>query len=405
MRSLGPRASFWTAAVVAGLALWASAAPTVVYPLYAVQWNLTATVTTAIFAVYPLVLIPVLLVFGNVSDYIGRRAAILTGLAFLTAGAFAFALAPDILWVFIGRGLMAFGVGLSLSPATAAMIEFGVPGQAHRASSTTTAATATGLALATLVGGALVQYAPLPLHLSFWVVFAVILCTALVAWFLPRHTRDESLGRWRPRALHIPRDSRGPFVAGSLAIAAAYSVGAIFLALGAQIARELVQSTNALVDGAVISVSAVVIGTVAILARSLPARTAVTLGPIAAALGLAVLIALGIAHSLPAFLVSSVLTGIGYSLMFSGGLGLLVKNAPVHQRAAVLSAAYVVAYALQAATALGLGAVATASGLLFALVIGSPVIIVLGVASLVVAHASRPARGAGGYSPRESAAS
>ena len=80
MPTLTPRASFWTAALVAGLALWASGAPTVVYPLYAAQWNLSPAVTTAIFAAYPVVLIPVLIIFGNLSDYIGRRAAILIGL-------------------------------------------------------------------------------------------------------------------------------------------------------------------------------------------------------------------------------------------------------------------------------------------------------------------------------------
>ncbi len=171
--TLSERGSFWTAASVAGLALWASGAPTVVYPLYAQQWELQPSVTTAIFAIYPIVLVPVLIVFGNLSDVIGRRAAILMGLGALTAGSIAFGLAPDLTWVFIGRALMGVGVGLSLSPATAAMVEFGGRDGARRASSATTAATATGLALATVVGGALVQYAPAPLHLSFWVLTAV----------------------------------------------------------------------------------------------------------------------------------------------------------------------------------------------------------------------------------------
>src|SRR6186713_2769135 len=123
--TLSTRGSFWTAASVAGLALWASGAPTVVYPLYAAEWHVEPAVTTAIFAIYPVVLVPVLIVFGNLSDVIGRRAVILLGLAALTAGLIAFGLAPDLTWVFIGRALMGVGVGLSLSPATAAMVEFG----------------------------------------------------------------------------------------------------------------------------------------------------------------------------------------------------------------------------------------------------------------------------------------
>jgi len=387
--ALSERAGFWTAASVAGLALWASGAPTVVYPLYAEEWQLQPSVTTAIFAIYPIVLVPVLIVFGNLSDVIGRRAVILMGLGALTAGSVAFGLAPDLTWVFIGRALMGVGVGLSLSPATAAMVEFGGRDGARRASSATTAATATGLALATIVGGALVQYAPAPLHLSFWVLTAVTAIVGGFAFLLPRHTRDEGAGAWRPRLPRMPREERAAFTAGTLGISAAYAMGAIFLALGAQIARDLVRSDNAFLDGAIISLSAVTIGVVAVLARPLRPRAAVTLGPVLAIVGLGLLIVAGLDHSLPAFIASSLVAGAGYSLMFSGGLGLVTSSAPAHHRAAVISAAYVVGYLVQAVAALGLGVLATTSGLQFALELGAPVILLLGVAALVVANTAR----------------
>ncbi|KQX05582.1 MULTISPECIES: MFS transporter [unclassified Leifsonia] len=386
--TLSQRGSFWTAAAVAGLALWASGAPTVVYPLYAQEWGLPPAVSTAIFAVYPIVLVPVLIIFGNLSDVIGRRAVILMGLGALGAGSIVFGLAPDLTSVFVGRALMGVGVGLSLSPATAAMVEFGGPDGARRASSATTAATATGLALATLVGGALVQYAPAPLHLSFWVLTAVTLLVALAAAFLPRHVRDGS-ERWQPRLPRMPQGERPAFLAGALGISAAYAMGAIFLALGAQIARDLVRSDNAFIDGAIISLSAVSIGVVAVLARPLRPRLAVTLGPVLATAGLGLLIVAGLAHSLPAFIVASLVAGAGYSLMFSGGLGLVTASAPAHHRAGVISAAYVIGYLVQAVAALGLGVLATSVGLQLALEIGAPVILLIGVASLVVANAPR----------------
>ena len=389
MPTLSARAAFWTAALVAGLALWASGAPTVVYPLYAEQWNLSPAVTTAIFAAYPVALIPTLVIFGNLSDFLGRRAVILIGLLALALGSAVFGLAPDLGWVFAGRVLMGVGVGLSLSTATAAMIEFGGPSRAHRASSTTTAATATGLALATLVGGALVQYAPQPAHLTFWVLTAATLIIGAVAWFFPRHTADEAAGRWRPRTLVIPAGSRRSFAAGTVAISTAYAMGALFLALGAQIARQLLRSDNALVDGAVISISAVTIGVVAILSRPLPARMALLLGPIALALGLSSLIASGALHSMPLFVVASLFSGTGYSLLFSGGLGMITASAPAHHRGAVLSAAYVIGYVVQAVTALGLGAVATSSGLLPAIEVGAPVLVALALAALILANARR----------------
>ncbi len=99
---------------------WTSAAPALSYPLYARQWHLTTFTTTAIFAIYPVFVVVVLVLFGNLSDYIGRREAMLAGLAFSAAGSLIFAIAPDVDWIFLGRALMGVGVGLSAGPSAAA---------------------------------------------------------------------------------------------------------------------------------------------------------------------------------------------------------------------------------------------------------------------------------------------
>lgn len=386
MLVLPRRGAFWTAAVVAGLALWASAAPTIVYPVYAAEWQLSASVTTAIFAVYPVALVPTLVLFGNLSDHIGRRSTMLMGLTAVAVGALVFALAPSLPWVFVGRALMGVGVGLSLSPATAAMVEFGGAQGTSRASSMTTAATATGLTLSTLVGGALVQYAPDPSHGPFWALLAVAAVAFALTWFLPRHTRDEAAGPWRPRAPHVPRGMRRDFAAGTLAVSAAFAMGALFLALGAQIARDLIASDDAFVNGAVISISAVVIGVTGIASRGVVPRTALTIGSAGLLIGLFLLIAAGATHSIGFFIAASVISGIGYGLMFSGGLGLITRSAPAHHRAAVLSAAYLIGYLVQAAAALTLGAVTTGAGLQIAIEVGTPAIVALGAAAVVTAQ-------------------
>jgi MFS family permease len=383
--TLSPRASFWTAAAVAGLTLWSSGAPSIVYPLYESAWHLSSAAGTLIFAVYAITLIPVLLIFGNLSDHIGRRAAILIGLGALAAGALVFGLATGLPTLLAGRVLMGVGVGLSLSPATAGMIEFGGPERAPRASSVTTAATATGLALATLIGGALVQYAPLPLHLSFWVLLGVVAAVGALAVFLPR-VRDRSIGRWRPRTPRVPAGLRRAFAAGALGVSSAYAAGSVFLALGAEVARELVRSSDALVDGAILSISAVAIGVVAILARRLRPRLALGLGPIAVVIGMAALVGAGTLHSVVLFIVSSVLTGSGYSMLFAGGLGVVAASAPTHHRGAVISAVYAVGYLVQAATALALGVVATTVGLLVAIELGGVVVVLLAIAAAAVAN-------------------
>jgi MFS family permease len=391
--ALGRRASFWTAAAVAALALWTSAAPSVSYPLYAAEWQLTPATTNAIFAVYPIVLVVVLIVFGDLSDHIGRRASIVLGLAAMLVGVLLFALAPHVGWVFVGRAFMGLGVGLSLSPASAAMVDFSPPGQVARASSITTAATATGLALATLAGGALVQYAPFPLHLNYWLLAVIVTAVLGLAWFLPRHVPNEDSRPWRLRGLTIPRGLRGVFATSALAVTAAYTLGSVVLAMGAQIAHQLVGSDNVLVIGATLSVSAVVIGLVAVVSRRLPSRVLVAGGTVASITGLGLLTLSAATHSLAVFLAASALTGAGYSLNFLGGLTLVNTYAPVRHRAGMLSSVFVVAYLMQGAAALLLGASATASGLQVALDLGSPVIGLVCIAALVlVLTLARPNR-------------
>lgn len=384
-RTLSRRGSFWTAAAVAGLSLWTSAAPTTTYPLYASTWHLTPTATTAIFAVYPVVLVVFLLVFGQLSDYIGRRATMLYGVGALLAGVLLFAIAPSVGWVYAGRALMGAGVGLALTPATAAVVEFSAQGKAARASSITTAATAAGLSLATIVGGGLIEYAPSPLHLDFWVLLAAIGIVFSFVWRMPRHLKDENQGPWRPRPVSVAKGIRVLYVASAVAVTAAYAFGSVFLALGAQVARELIGTENIFVIGLILAIMSVTIGVTAIVGRRFPAGRLVAAGAVATLVDLALLQTSATTHSLPLFMVTTVLGGISYGLLFSGGLGLISTHAPARHRGGTLSAVYLVAYVLQGAIALTLGLVATASGLGTALLLG--VIVIGSLALLVIAAA------------------
>ena len=73
-------------AAVLVLLFFVAAAPSPLYGVYQAQWRFSAITLTEVFAVYALFLLVALLVFGSVSDYLGRRRVILAGLA-MTAGA------------------------------------------------------------------------------------------------------------------------------------------------------------------------------------------------------------------------------------------------------------------------------------------------------------------------------
>jgi hypothetical protein len=85
-RTAPSRAAFWLVAGVLCLLFCAAGAPSPLYGIYRAQLRFSATTLTAVFAIYALVLLGTLLVFGSVSDYLGRRRVILAALV-VTAGA------------------------------------------------------------------------------------------------------------------------------------------------------------------------------------------------------------------------------------------------------------------------------------------------------------------------------
>ena len=138
--------------------------------------------------------------------------------------------------------------------------------------------------------------------------------------------------------------------------------------------------------------SAIVIGVVAIASRRLPARRLIAAGTVASILGLGMLTLSATTHLLPLFCAGMVLGGAGYSFNFLGGLTLVNAHAPATHRAGMLSSVFVVAYLVQGATALLLGAAATSGGLTVALDLGTPAIGLVCVAALVLVLAVKRPR-------------
>lgn len=389
MPTFSRRASFWVAGVVVALALWTSACPTMTNPLYQSQWGVSTTTITWIFAAYPLALIPVLILLGDVSDHIGRRLSMVLGLLAELVGVLLFVVANDVAWLLVGRAFMGLGVGLSLSAANVAMVEFSAPGQEKLASAIATGISSIGIALAMLVGGALIQYAPFPLRLNFVALAIMIVVGILLVWGLPRHTRDETAEPWRVRAIVIPRGSRGIFVAGALAMSSSFLLGAIVLPLGAKIAQQLAGSTNALVTGALLAVFAIFIVLTSTYARRFGEWALIVAGATGSITAVWLYVVTGTAHSLVIFFLGSAVAGAAYAFNFAGGLTVLNKYAAPHHRASMVSGGYLIGYISQGAGAPLVGWIVTTHGLMNGLIAGAGLFTVFFVAVVVCGLAAR----------------
>lgn len=382
---LGRHASLLVSAGVVSHTLWTSAAPALTYGLYAQQWHLTHTVTAAIFAVYPIFVVVMLVGFGGISDRIGRRATMLAGLFASLAGALLFAVAPDVWWVFAGRALMGIGVGLAASPSTAAILEFTSPKRTKSAALITMGAQAIGFAAALLLGGALTEYGPWPTHFCFWILALFLIVLLIGTWLLPRHTTGGAGGDPRSWMPSVPKDVRRAFAVSSTALVAAYTFGVLVLSLGGQVEHDLIGSSNAFLNSAILSLFPILMGAIGIIARTLSPRVALIAGALVSCLGMVLLILAVNLRDLVIYLLATAAAGGAYSLLFVGGLQVISAAAPANHRGGILSALYLLGYLSMGALALVLGAIATTRGLGFAVNLGAAAIILMNIATLVLA--------------------
>jgi MFS family permease len=97
------------------LLLFASGAASPLYAVYQARWRFSATTLTAVFGVYALVLLVTLLVFGSVSDYLGRRRVIAVALVAGAGACGLFLAAHGVGLLFAARALSGAAVGIAAS--------------------------------------------------------------------------------------------------------------------------------------------------------------------------------------------------------------------------------------------------------------------------------------------------
>src|SRR5690349_11787240 len=221
-------------------------------PLYAVyrdKFGFSATELTLIFATYTIVLIPSLLLFGQISDRVGRRPVLVAGLLCGALGLALLAIADDTAWLFVARAVQGVALGAVVGTAAAALVELHPRGDHARAALATVLAQSGGSAAGPLVAGALAQWAPAPLHLSYVVCIAVTLLTAFLVAAL--HEPREPSGEWRLQRPSVPAGEGRRFARASLTGAAVWAVGSLYLSVIPSYASKLLDTNDLALLGAI----------------------------------------------------------------------------------------------------------------------------------------------------------
>jgi MFS family permease len=343
-RGLSRGAGFWLVGTILVLMLFSSSVPSPMYVIYQQRWHLSPTMVTVVFAIYAIAVLAALLVFGSLSDQVGRRPVLLVSLGLVVVSMAVFAGAQGVSWLLVARAVQGAGVGLATSAMSAALVELAPPHAPGRGTLVNGVGPTLGMAVGALVAGLLVQYAPAPTVLSYLVLLVAFALTAVGVRVMPETARHTGKTHIRPRRISVPPASRKAFALLGLALVAVWAVGGFYLSLGPSLAVDVLHSTNHLVGGLTVTVLAGVasIGQVT-LGGAAPGRTAL-IGLVLLLAGLALLLVTLATGSAVVFFVGTAVLGAGWGSTFLGAFRLLAGLADPARRGELMAAVYVVAY-------------------------------------------------------------
>ena len=358
--------------------------PTPLYPIYQQRLGFGGLLVTVVFAAYAVGVALALVLFGRLSDQVGRRAVLLPGLVLAAVSSAVFLVPGSITALFVGRVLSGLSAGVFTATATAMLVDLAPEGRGRRYSLVAAAVNMLGLGLGPVLAGALAEYAPLPLELSYAVHIVLVLLVGMALLLVvdPVGRTVETIN-WSPQRISIPPQARGTFVRAATAGFAGFAVLGLFTAVSPSFVGQVLHISNHLVTGLVVFalLGSSTVGQVA--SASITERRALLVGALALVVGVAVVgTSVGVG-SLLLLVVGAVVAGLGQGMSFRAGLGEVTANSPAAQRGEVSASFFLVLYIGIAVPVIGVGVLAQLTSLVVAGVAFSAVVAALAAAAFV----------------------
>ncbi|NGZ83880.1 MFS transporter [Duganella aceris] len=318
------------------------------------QFAFSSGTLTVIFAAYIIGLLGALLVAGQLSDRLGRKAVLLPGFLIAMAACGLFVAASSVAALIAARFLTGIAVGIIVSAGMAAVVDVGGPARKRQASQAASIAMVLGAGLGPLLAGTLAQQMDHPVATIFGIELALLASAMVVMLTMPLPVPprggpgsdgdDGNATSWRLRLPSVPAQNRRDLALGVAVFAPGLSATSFVLALGPALLSKLLHITSPLLAGGTACLMFLSATGVQFAVKKLPIRTILLLGATATALSMAALI--GAIHAaIPALLLAAAsLAGMGQGLGQLGGLTAIGMRVADHRRAQANSLLNIGAY-------------------------------------------------------------
>jgi predicted MFS family arabinose efflux permease len=375
--------------------------PTPLYPLYQQQFGFSNIVLTLIYAVYVVGNLVALLIFGRLSDQIGRRNASLPAIGFGIVSTVIFLFAQGTAWLFAARLVSGFATGLASGTATAWISELPASGGKSETGRIASTANFAGLAVGPLAAGLLAAFAPWPLHLSF-VLYLVLLLAIGTAIAFTLETVHGPIGNLRdlslmPR-LGVPPKIRMQFISPAITGFVVFALIGFYAALIPNLLSDSLHQRSPAVSGTTVFELFAVAAVCVILTGRLTSRAATLSGLALLPPSLWLLVAAQLGHSIPLLVFATALGGLSAALGYRGSLEEISRMAPSDHRSEVVSSYLIAVYGGNSVPVIGIGILAAITSSTTAHISFAGIITALACMALIVgikvptiddAHSSR----------------
>jgi MFS family permease len=374
-------------AVITAMTFSASgAAPTPLYHEYQESFALTPVAITIIFAAYVLSLLAALLTVGSLSDYVGRRPAILAALVLNVESMAMFMTADSAAALIAARALQGFATGLATASLGAAILD----NDRSRGPVLNSVTAFSGLTVGSLGAAILVTYAPDPRQLVYLVLLVASGIEFAILWSMPEtaQLRAGALASLKPH-ISVPAQARGVLARVTPVTIASWALGGFYFSLMPALVRAATGVSLPVIGGLVVS-ALTFSGVISVLwLRSAAPARMLSGGIVALAAGVAVTLA-GVREQLVwLMLLGTVISGIGFGAAFSGTLRSVLPLALTDERAGLLAAFYVEGYLSFSLPAVLAGLAVPMVGLTVAAYVYGTAVILLALGSMIAVGLSR----------------
>ena len=319
--------------------------PSPLFVVFQGRWGFSPGMLTVAFSIYSLVLLVTLLVAGSLSDHLGRKPVVVAALAIQVASMVLFLTADGIGGLLAARIVQGLSMGVVNGALSAAVIEAAPPARKALGSLLTSISPLAGLATGAFVTGALLGMTNKAEVWAFGLLGGLFCLSAAMVMLIPETASPvPGLLRSMVPSVHVARSARAGFRRGLPLLLSIWALCGFVIALGPSLLRTVFGVSSGLLNGATVAVLCGAGAVSPLILRGQPPGRMAVVGTVAVTAGVGLLLVSIGTGTLALFFVGSAVAGAGLGASFSGLIQSLVPLTPVHERAELFAAIFLVTY-------------------------------------------------------------